>query len=55
MTNIPTDQQYLMDTYGFDQLTAWRHLRDRAILRERYAYQSRERVKAYIQENSRRG
>lgn len=30
---------YLMKTYGFDQLTAWRHVRDREILRKKFEYQ----------------
>lgn len=29
----------VMDEFGFDELTAWRHLRDREILRRRFKYQ----------------
>lgn len=35
------EMQYLIDTYGWSELTAWRHVRDREILRRRYAYQNR--------------
>lgn len=35
----------LQTEYGFDYLTAWRHLRDRAILQRRLAYQNeRKRI-----------
>ena len=27
--------------HGFDELTAWRHMRDREILRRQYAYQQK--------------
>ena len=36
--------QKLCEEFGFDELTAWRHLRDQAILRRRVDYQHRERV-----------
>jgi hypothetical protein len=29
----------VMEQFGFDELTAWRHLRDQEILRRRYRYQ----------------
>ena len=35
------EMRYLMDTYGWSELTAWRHVRDREIIRRRYAYQNR--------------
>lgn len=35
------EMRYLMDTYGWSELTAWRHVRDREILRRKYAYQNR--------------
>jgi hypothetical protein len=28
-----------MEQFGFDELTAWRHLRDQEILRRQYRYQ----------------
>jgi len=36
----------LCEEFGFDRLTAWRHLRDREILRRRFAYQS-ERARIF--------
>lgn len=48
---ITREMRHLMDNYGFDQLTAWRHERDRAILRDRLAYQGKERTRTYILEN----
>lgn len=35
--------QKLMNEFGFDELTAWRHERDRKIVERRYAYQNRRR------------
>lgn len=32
---------YLMQRFGFDELTAWRHIREREIARRRYSYQAR--------------
>jgi hypothetical protein len=34
----------LCEMHGFDTVTAWRHLRDREILRRRFAYQDRARI-----------
>jgi hypothetical protein len=34
----------LMDQHGFDELTAWRHLRDQERARKLYSYQERTRV-----------
>lgn len=38
--------QALCEQFGFDELTAWRHLRDREILRRRFGYQD-ERARRY--------
>jgi hypothetical protein len=35
--------------HGFDRLTAWRHMRDRAILRRRFAYQQNSGACEYRQ------
>jgi hypothetical protein len=34
----------LVEALGVDEVTAWRILRDRAILKRRYAYQDRARI-----------
>lgn len=34
----------LMDRFGFDELTAWRHLRDRRIAQDKLAYQNRAKL-----------
>jgi hypothetical protein len=36
--------QKLCEEFGFDELTAWRHLRDQAILRRRVDYQARVNI-----------
>jgi hypothetical protein len=36
--------QRLVEALGVDEVTAWRILRDQAILKRRYAYQDRARV-----------
>jgi hypothetical protein len=42
---IHTDKiQKLCEEFGFDELTAWRHLRDQAILRRRVDYQARVNI-----------
>jgi hypothetical protein len=42
---IHTDKiRKLCEEFGFDELTAWRHLRDQEILRRRFEYQDRTRV-----------
>ena len=42
---IYTDKiKKLCEEFGFDELTAWRHLRDQAILRRRVDYQARVNI-----------
>lgn len=39
MTIHNSEMRRLMDEHGFDELTAWRVVRDREIVRRRYRYQ----------------
>lgn len=34
----------LQEEFGFDRLTAWRHLRDQARARKLFSYQDRQRI-----------
>jgi hypothetical protein len=34
----PDKIREVMEQFGYDELTAWRHLRDREILRRQYRY-----------------